>query len=30
MWKAKEEMVTGLGGGPEGYAVWKVVAEGAE
>jgi hypothetical protein len=29
-WKAKEEVVTGLGGGPEGYAGWKVVEEGAE
>jgi hypothetical protein len=29
-WKAKEEVVTGLGGGPEGYASWKVVEEGAE
>jgi hypothetical protein len=25
--KAKEEVVTGLGGGPEGYAGWKVVGE---
>jgi hypothetical protein len=29
-WKAKEEVVTGLGGGHEGYAGWKVVREGAE
>jgi hypothetical protein len=29
-WKAKEEVVTGLRGGPEGYAGWKVVEEGAE
>jgi hypothetical protein len=28
--EAKEEMVTRLGGGPEGYAGWKVVGEGAE
>jgi hypothetical protein len=27
-WKDKEEVVTGLGGGPEGYAGWKVVEEG--
>jgi hypothetical protein len=29
-WKAKEEVVTGLGGGHEGYTGWKVVREGAE
>jgi hypothetical protein len=29
-WKAKEEMVTELGEGPEGYAGRKVVGEGAE
>jgi hypothetical protein len=29
-WKAKEEVVIGLGGGPEGYAGWKVVKEGAK
>jgi hypothetical protein len=29
-WKAKEEVVTGLGGGPDGCAGWKVVGEGAE
>jgi hypothetical protein len=28
-WKTKEEMVTGLGEGPEGYAGWKMVREGA-
>jgi hypothetical protein len=28
-WKTKEEMVTGLGEGPERYAGWKVVGEGA-
>jgi hypothetical protein len=30
MWKAKEGVVTVLGGGPEGYASWKVVGEGAK
>jgi hypothetical protein len=29
-WKAKDEMVTELGGGPEGYAGQMVVGEGAE
>jgi hypothetical protein len=28
--EAKEEVVTGPGGGPEGYAGWKVVGERAE
>jgi hypothetical protein len=30
MWKANEEAVTGLRVGPEGYAGWKEVEEGAE
>jgi hypothetical protein len=30
MWKAKEEIDIGLGGGHEGYAGWNVVGEGAE
>jgi hypothetical protein len=30
MLEAKEEVVTGLGRGPEGYAGWKVVGKGAE
>jgi hypothetical protein len=29
MWKAQEEVVTGLGGGYESYAGWKVVEKGA-
>jgi hypothetical protein len=29
-WNCKEVVVTGLGEGPEGYAGWNVVEEGAK